>query len=40
MFQTQGVENIKTRILCSVTFFNRAVYEIMWQNVKSWTGHR
>ena len=35
MFQTAVVENIKTHILCSVTFFleNRAVYyEIMWKN--------
>ena len=32
MFQTKGVEKIKTHILCSVTFFeNRAVYEIMWK---------
>jgi len=34
MFQTQVAEKIKTRILCSVTFFeNRAVYEIMWKNM-------
>ena len=37
MFQTKVIEKIKTRILCSVTFFfffleNRAVYEIMWKN--------
>ena len=33
MFQTKGVEKIKTHMLCSVTFFfkNRAVYEIMWE---------
>jgi len=34
MFQTKVLEKIKTRILCSITFFccceNRAVYEIMW----------
>jgi len=36
MFQTKVVEKIKTRILCSMTFFffkNRAVYEIMWKNI-------
>ena len=35
MFQTKGVEKIKTRILFSVNFFlkNRAVYEIMWKNM-------
>ena len=34
MFQTKDIEKIKTHILCSVTFFeDRAVYEIMWQNV-------
>jgi len=35
MFQTKVVEKIKTRILCSVTFFskNLAVYEIMWKNI-------
>jgi len=35
MFQTKVVEKIKTHILCSVTFFsqNRAVYEIMWENI-------
>jgi hypothetical protein len=32
MFGTKVVEEIKTHILCSVTFFhNRAVYEIMWK---------
>ena len=33
MFQTKVVENIKTHILCSVTFFpeNRAVCVIMWK---------
>ena len=34
MFQTKVVEQIKTHMLCSVTFFlNRAVYEIMWKNI-------
>jgi len=34
MFQTKLVQKIKTHILCSVTFFeNRAVCEIMWENV-------
>jgi len=35
MFQTKVVEEIKTHILCSITFFfeNRAVYEIMWKNM-------
>ena len=30
---TQPLTEIKTRVLCSVTFFpkNRAVYEIMWK---------
>jgi len=34
MFQTKVVENIKTRVLDSVTFFleNCAVYEITWNN--------
>jgi hypothetical protein len=33
MFLTNVVQKIKTRILCSITFFfeNRAVYEIMWK---------
>ena len=32
MFQTQGVEKIKTGIFYSVTFFlSGAVYEIMWK---------
>jgi hypothetical protein len=33
MFQTNGVEKIKTHILYSITFSpeNRAVYEIMWK---------
>jgi hypothetical protein len=34
IFQTNVVEKIKTRILCSKTFFlveNRAIYEITWK---------
>jgi len=34
MFHTKVVEELKTHILCSITFLfllrNRAVYEIMW----------
>jgi len=35
MFQTKVVEKIKTHILGPVFFFldNRAVYEIMWENI-------
>jgi hypothetical protein len=35
MFQTKVAQKIKTHILCSVTVFyeNRAVYEIMWENI-------
>ena len=35
MFQTKAVEENKTRILYSITFFpeNRAVYEITWKNI-------
>ena len=35
MFRTKVVENVKTHILGSVTFFpkNLAVYEIMWKNI-------
>jgi len=35
MFQKKLVEKIKTRVLCSITFFfeNRAVYVIMWKNI-------
>jgi len=35
MFQTKGVEKIKTHILCSIIFFfeNYAVYEVMWKNI-------
>jgi len=32
IFQTKVVDEIKTRILCSVTFSeNHAVYELMWK---------
>jgi hypothetical protein len=32
MFQTKVEEEIKTHILCSITFFlNRAVYDITWK---------
>jgi len=36
MFQTKVVEKIKTHISSSITFFppeNRAVYQIMWENI-------
>jgi hypothetical protein len=35
MFQTKGAEKIKTHTLCSIIDFyeNRAVYEIMWENI-------
>jgi hypothetical protein len=35
MFQTKVAEELKTHILCSITFFseNPAVYEIMWKNM-------
>jgi hypothetical protein len=33
IFQTEVVQKIKTRILCSITFFfNHAIFEIMWEN--------
>jgi hypothetical protein len=32
MFQTKVIDRITTHILCSVTFFNRAVYDITWKN--------
>jgi len=34
MLRIKFIEEIKTHILCSVTFFpeNRAVYETMWKN--------
>ena len=34
-FTGKFVEKIKTRMLCSITFFfgNRSVYEIMWKNI-------
>jgi hypothetical protein len=41
MFQTKVVENIKTHILCSVTFLpeNSAFYEIMCENMYSRAGN-
>ena len=48
MFQTDAVDEIKTHISCSVTFFspdNRAVYEIMnfiqpaWPQIPIWLMH-
>jgi hypothetical protein len=34
MFQTKYVEKVKTQILFLITFFeNRAVSEIMWENI-------
>ena len=35
MFEIKAVEKIKTRILCSVTFFseNRVVCELMWEKM-------
>jgi len=40
-FQTNVVQKIKTHILCSVTFlWNRAVYDIMWNNFVKPLGHR
>ena len=36
MFQTTVVQEIKTQILCSITFFfpeNPAAYEIMWKTI-------
>jgi hypothetical protein len=33
--QRNGVEKVKTHILCSIFFFEiRAFYEIMWQNME------
>jgi hypothetical protein len=32
MFHTIFVQKIETHVLCSVFFFNRAVYEIIWKN--------
>jgi hypothetical protein len=42
MFHTKVVEKIKkTHIVCSITFSeNCAIYEIMWKNMYSQTGHR
>jgi aminopeptidase C len=35
MFQTSVVVEIKTHVVCSITFFleNHVVYEIMWKNI-------
>jgi len=36
MFESTIVQNIKTRILCSVTFFffrNHVFCEVMWKNI-------
>jgi hypothetical protein len=35
MFKGKRVQEIRTHILCSVTFFfeNHAVYEIAWKNI-------
>jgi len=33
MFQTKVVEKIRTHILCSIIFFNRAFCEIMWKKI-------
>jgi len=34
---TKVAEEIKTHILCSITFFlNHAIYEIMWRNIVEW----
>ena len=33
MFQTKVEEKIKTHILCTKFFFNRAAFDIMWKNV-------
>jgi hypothetical protein len=36
MFQTKVVEEFKTHILCTITFFeNRAFYDTMWKNVET-----
>ena len=32
-FQTKVLEKIETRVLRSIIFFNRAVYQIMWKNI-------
>ena len=35
IFQAKVIEKIKTRILCSITFFpeNHTVYDIVWKNM-------
>jgi hypothetical protein len=40
MLQPKVIEEVKTHILCSITFFeNRAFYEIMWKNMVELTVH-
>jgi len=37
MFQTKGIEKLKTHILCSITFFffeNHTAYGITWKIIK------
>jgi hypothetical protein len=39
MFQVKVAEEIKTHMLCLITFFflkNCATYEIMWKNIVEW----
>jgi len=33
MFQTEVVDKLKTRILCSFFFYSRSVYDITWKNI-------
>jgi len=33
MFQTEVTKKIKIHILCSIFFFNSAIYEIMCKNI-------
>jgi len=33
MFRTKFVKEIKTHVFCSIIFFKRAFYEIMWKNI-------
>ena len=33
MFRAKVVEKIKTHILFKKSFFNRAIYEVMWKNM-------
>jgi len=40
MFHTKFVEKIKTHVLCSATISeNHPVYEIVWKNTVTQTGH-